>query len=121
MRAQNEQQSAALGWKASPHTYAATWVPSRTNGKRKSLMRQNVPRKGPKRHCYFCQNYSCPGLSPGQTQDTGRGEIFQFRKDSRDLAETQEMEHHHLEANIGKAEASPSDLMFVEHLLRSKK
>lgn len=79
----------------------------------RSHARQDVPRKGPKRQCCFCKNYSCTSLSPGQTQDTGWGEKFQFRKDSRDLAETQEMEQHHLEANIGKAEASPSDFMNV--------
>ena len=36
------------------------------------------------------------------------GEKFQFRKVSRDLAESQEMEQHHLEANTGKAGASSS-------------
>lgn len=41
------------------------------------------------------------------------GRNISVQKDSRDLAETQEMEHHHLEANTGKAEASPSDLMNV--------
>lgn len=51
------------GWEAHPHTCAATWGPARMNGKPKSCLRQDAPRKGPKKHCRSCR--ACSGPSPG--------------------------------------------------------